>query len=128
MNTKHKIIGIVSSVLLVISVWLPYVTALGYGTNLLDVPKTKFLGISIIISGILCTAFVTMDKKATKILSIVIASLFLLITGSVIVAIIAEPRKGTSIGMGAILMPLACIGIIVSAIIGLSKKKTNTLV
>lgn len=121
---KNKLIGIVSSILLIISVWLPYTKALGIGVTLFTGPA-KILGIIVLLVGLVNAILIGADKKGTKITAIVLGSLMLIISALMLGDLITEPRTGVSLGISAFLIPITCLGIIVSGIMGLKKNKVN---
>lgn len=120
--SKSKLVGIVSSILLIISAWLPWfkISALGISTNGFMGDAYGNPGLFFIIIGILTAIFIFMGKKWSMIVSIILA----LVTLALSMKYHRDASlTGASAGFGIYLMMIGSIGVIVGAIMGFKKNK-----
>ncbi|MFT6982196.1 MAG: FtsH-binding integral membrane protein [Crocinitomicaceae bacterium] len=136
---KGVIVGIVSSLLLVISMWLPAMDVDGSTGSFMDATAihtdiSSFIW-GIVFIGIIMAVFAFINKKVTDIIGIVFAVLTLLIglllmsvaqdaadDTNAILAQTGEPEE-VGVGFGIYAMIFGCIGAIVGYIMNLAGRK-----
>jgi FtsH-binding integral membrane protein len=136
---KGVIVGIVSNLLLVISMWLPAMDVDGETGSFMDAAAvdtdiSTFIW-AIVFIGVLMALFAFLNKKATDIIGIIFAVLTLLIglllmsvaqvaatEANEALALLGEPED-VGVGFGIYAMILGCIGAIVGYIMNLAGRK-----
>lgn len=120
--SKNKLIGIVSSIILIISAWMPWfkVSFLGISTNGFTGGIYGNPGIFFVVIGILTALFMFIAKKWSIIVSIVLA----LVTLALSIKYYRDASSaGASAGFGIYAMMIGSIGIIIGSIMGFKKNK-----
>jgi len=127
-NTMNlgAIIGIISGLLVSISMWMPVYARFGVSVSFMDVPELKIFSWVIVIIGVLLAAMSLINKMATNIIGIIFAGIGFLL--SLLLLSIALEDAGDGVDYGLYVMVLACIGSVVGNIIALvlrKKEKAN---
>lgn len=75
---KGVIVGVLSSLILIISMWMPAMAKEGIEVSFMDVPELAAFAWGTVVLGVLMALFAFMNKKGTDIVGIVFAVIALL--------------------------------------------------
>ena len=116
---KGQIIGILSGLILAISMWLPRANNL---VSCMDKEELAVFAWGIVIMGVLISLFAFMNKKGADIVSIIVAVIALLFS---VVGISAFTEMGIDVGVGTgiSMMLVASAGAIVGSIMNIMGRK-----
>lgn len=115
---KGTLIGIVSSLILVTSMWLPALSSQGDQKSFMDVPRLVGLSWGIVIIGLLIAVLIYLGKKATDIVGLVLSIIALLFSVLFLTVALEDGRAAISMGVYAMVVGSAgaLIGIIMNMI------------
>lgn len=139
---KGVIIGIVSSLLIVIAMWLPAMDVDGETGSFMQATEVNedistFIW-SIVVIGIVMALFAFLNKKVTDIIGIVFSVITLLIglllmaaaqtaatEANEVLAAAGQPEEA-GVGIGIYIMILGCIGAIVGYVMNIKARKSES--
>ncbi len=125
--SKNKLVGIGSSILLIIAAWLPWmkVNFMGITESTNGFTKNK-VGAFFVTIGLLTAIFSFASKKWSNITSIILGLCTFLLSIKYFADASSSQAKavGVSVGFGIYTLMIASMGIIVGAIMGFKTSKT----